>query len=251
MAIDAGLCPRAGRRAGAERRSVALHPVEFRRRSRLSRAEHALNRDAAVLTSLPAINRSGPLWRGSRARRRIGQPCDVGSPCLALRCMDRRCGGSSSIAGQASAAPLCRRNEERACRSPTPSTTHPRRRTLYAADRHAHDDHRLERLIRRLPEHRQGPAALAAQPGGALGPSAARHSVHSRQPVVHPSDFRAVDAARRAVDPGRGRSDAAPDAHPRAQLDRAPPPALVFRTPRADQRQGGDNMKSFEDREKQ
>ena len=24
-----------------------------------------------------------------------------------------------------------------------------------AADRHAHDDHRLERLIRRLPEHRQ------------------------------------------------------------------------------------------------
>jgi hypothetical protein len=25
-----------------------------------------------------------------------------------------------------------------------------------AADRYAHDDHRLERLIRRLPEHRQG-----------------------------------------------------------------------------------------------
>ena len=33
---------------------------------------------------------------------------------------------------------------------------HPRRRTSYAADRYAHDDHRLERLIRRLPEHRQG-----------------------------------------------------------------------------------------------
>jgi hypothetical protein len=39
-----------------------------------------------------------------------------------------------------------------------PCTAHsqPRRRTLHAADRRAHDDHRLERLIRRLPEHRQG-----------------------------------------------------------------------------------------------
>jgi len=42
--------------------------------------------------------------------------------------------------------------------------THPRRRTSYAADRHAHDDHRLERLIRRLPEHRQAPLRWLRSP---------------------------------------------------------------------------------------
>ena len=42
--------------------------------------------------------------------------------------------------------------------------THPRRRTLYAADRHAHDDHRIERLIRRLPEHRQAPLRWLRSP---------------------------------------------------------------------------------------
>ena len=46
-----------------------------------------------------------------------------------------------------------------------PYTDHrPTRHTFAVADRHARDDHRLERLIRRLPEHRQvGP--LAAQSG--------------------------------------------------------------------------------------
>ena len=42
--------------------------------------------------------------------------------------------------------------------------THPRRRTSYAADRHAYDDHRLERLIRRLPEHRQAPLRWLRSP---------------------------------------------------------------------------------------
>ena len=41
---------------------------------------------------------------------------------------------------------------------------HLRRRTLFAADRYAHDDHRLERLIRRLPEHRQGPVRWLRSP---------------------------------------------------------------------------------------
>ena len=41
---------------------------------------------------------------------------------------------------------------------------HLRRRTLYAADRYAHDDHRLERLIRRLPEHRQAPVRWLRSP---------------------------------------------------------------------------------------
>jgi hypothetical protein len=47
-----------------------------------------------------------------------------------------------------------------------PYTVHryPRRRTSYAADRYAHDDHRLERLIRRLPEHRQGPVRWLRSP---------------------------------------------------------------------------------------
>ena len=39
-----------------------------------------------------------------------------------------------------------------------------RRRASYAANRYAHDDHRLERLIRRLPEHRQGPVRWLRSP---------------------------------------------------------------------------------------
>ena len=35
-----------------------------------------------------------------------------------------------------------------------------------AAARHAHDDHRLERLIRRLPEHRQPPVRWLRSPAG-------------------------------------------------------------------------------------
>jgi hypothetical protein len=37
-------------------------------------------------------------------------------------------------------------------------------RELFAADPHAHDDHRLERLIRRLPEHRQPPVRWLRSP---------------------------------------------------------------------------------------
>jgi hypothetical protein len=47
---------------------------------------------------------------------------------------------------------------------PCTAHSHPRRRTLHAADRRAHDDHRLERLIRRLPEHRQGPVRWLRSP---------------------------------------------------------------------------------------
>jgi hypothetical protein len=39
-----------------------------------------------------------------------------------------------------------------------------RPRNLYAPNRHAHDDHRLERLIRRLPEHRQPPVRWLRSP---------------------------------------------------------------------------------------
>ena len=48
---------------------------------------------------------------------------------------------------------------------PQPYTEHRfRRRAFHAADRHAHDDHRLERLILRLPERRQGPVRWLRSP---------------------------------------------------------------------------------------
>ncbi len=46
-----------------------------------------------------------------------------------------------------------------------PYTDHrPRRGTFHAADCFAGDDHRLERLIRRLPQHRQGPVRWLRSP---------------------------------------------------------------------------------------
>ena len=48
---------------------------------------------------------------------------------------------------------------------PQPYTDHHfRRRAFHAADRHAYDDHRLERLILRLPERRQGPVRWLRSP---------------------------------------------------------------------------------------
>jgi len=55
---------------------------------------------------------------------------------------------------------------QRGARMSQPYTLHPhrRRRKLYSADRYAHDDHRLERLIRRLPEHWQPPLCWLRSP---------------------------------------------------------------------------------------
>jgi hypothetical protein len=46
-----------------------------------------------------------------------------------------------------------------------PYTDHrPMRRAFHVADRLAGDDHRLEQLIRRLPQHRQGPVRWLRSP---------------------------------------------------------------------------------------
>ena len=113
--------------------------------------------------------------------------------------------------------------------------------------RHASDDHRLERLIRRLPEHRQESARWLRSPAARwvrvpLGLLFILGSFLFILPIFG-LWMLPVGLLLLAEDVPRCAACA-----PASRLDRTSLAALVFRTPRRGE--GGDNMKNFDDREK-